>query len=243
MNHEIIISMHIPKTGGITLKNILTDVYGDSFVWVTQTNSPEEAYEKIKHLDLYNIKAIHGHISYGLHEYLPRNIGYKYIVFLRHPYERMLSYHNYILTEPVNEQYKWDSNYGWTRGMSIVEWLSDTKLATQDNGMTRFISGNLNLNTNEVTNKIELEDFYLALRNVEKLYFIGITETFDKSIKLLAEKLNWKCIPKYGVDNSFQDRRHIEDLSIEEQDFICISQLYDLWLYLEVINWISHRKA
>ena len=241
--NEIVISMHIPKTGGITLKNILSDVYGDSFVWVTQTNSPKEAYKKIKHLDLYNVKAIHGHISYGLHEYFPRNIRYKYITFLRHPYERMLSYHNYILTKPVNEEYKWDSNYGWTKKMSIVEWLSDIKIASQDNGITRFLSGNSNLNTDKITNKIELEDSHLAIKNIKKFDFIGITETFDQNIKLLAEELDWEDIPKYGMNNNYQDRRHKEDLSIEEQDFICISQLYDLWLYLEVGNWIYHEKA
>ena len=143
----------------------------------------------------------------------------------------------------MNEQYKWDSNYGWTKGMSIVEWLSDIRLAIQDNGITRFTSGNLNLNTDEITNKMELKDIHLALKNLEKFDFVGTTETFDQGIELLAEKLNWECIPKYGMDNSFPDRRHMEDLSIEEQDFICISQSYDLWLYLEVGRWISQKKV
>lgn len=66
MAHNIVISIHIPKTGGTTLKNILTSVYGDSFLWLTETNSAKRAFERLKGYDLTKIKCVHGHIGYGI---------------------------------------------------------------------------------------------------------------------------------------------------------------------------------
>ena len=175
MPHEIIVSLHIPKTAGVTLKNILTGVYGDSFLWFTETNTARGCYERLRHYDLEKIKCIHSHVAYGIHRYLKTdNITCKYITFIRNPYERLMSFYNYILTQPVNAHYKWDRSYGWDPSMKFKNWLLDCRLAAQNNDEIRFLSGCENLNTDEILYPMSQADYDMALDNLHNFFFIGL---------------------------------------------------------------------
>ena len=229
--HEIIISTHIPKTAGTTLKNILQTVYEDSFIWVQNTHHPGEIANTLKNIDLYNIKVIHGHVSYGLHEYLPNDINYKYITFLRHPGERLLSLYNFIFREDTANIYKWDIKYNWSRDIGFFEWLHDVKIAGQDNGMTRFLSGMNVLNTYDITNKVTKDNYNLAEKNLAKYSFVGLTEFFDFGILELAHALNWDDIPEYEDMYVYPDRLHFKDLTSSEMSEVQESQKFDFYLY------------
>lgn len=228
---DIVISIHIPKTGGTTLRTIFESVYGDSFVWLTQTHSPREAYKLLSSMDLSKVKLIHGHVSYGLHKFLPKDITYKYITFFRDPTDILISYFNFILLNPTNSVYHWDSRFNWMLGMKFRDWLLDRKLASQDNNITRFISGTKNLNTDELINTIGSIDFKVAVRNLTNFYFVGMLDTFTKSIEMLANKLHWSSIPEYGVENKTPHGISKSDLSVEDVDLIKLTQGFDYLLW------------
>lgn len=230
---SIVVSIHIPKTGGTTLKNILSSVYGDSFMWIMETNSARAAFEKIRNRDLDKINCIHGHIGFGIHKYFNlMGIGCKYIVFTRNVVERLLSYYHYILTVPVNTQYKWDSAYGWTANTSFSDWLPSFRVADMDNGLTRFLSGCDNLNTDPLKYRMSLQDYDIAKENLNQLYFTGSVTNFDMDIIRLANALSWESVPTYEINNS---NPHSTEISQADDDLILNSQQYDIDL-LAIMN-------
>jgi len=234
--HEIVVSMHIPKTGGVTLKNILSDVYGEGFLWFTETNSARYTFERLrgyfKEEPSRDIKCIHGHIGYGIHKYLETiGIGCKYILFTRPIGDRLLSYYNYIMTEAVKSHYNWEDRFGWEDGISFMDWLSSCKMADQDNSLTRFLSGCENLNTDPTKYRMCREDYILATENSKNLSFVGSISNFDTEIERLANTLSWEHIPKYGRDNAYPDHRYSKDLTNEELDLINETQRFDIALY------------
>ena len=237
---ELIVSLHIPKTAGITLKNILSDVYGDSFLWFTQTNTARGCYERIRHYDLSKIKCIHSHVAYGIHKYLEADgVKCRYITFIRNPYERLMSLYNYILTDPVNEHYKWDESFGWTREMGFQTWLLDCKLAAQDNDEIRFLSGCENLNTDGIKYNMSQSDFVMARRNLKKFDFVGFTENFDNEIITLAKILGWNSIPEYVRSNVGPVENKMSNLSIAGKNTVRSTNNYSLALW----NHITLKKG
>lgn len=231
--HEIVVSLHIPKTGGVTLKNILTSVYNDRFLWFTETNSARYAYERLRgYGDLTKIDCIHGHIGYGIHRYLEtRGIGCKYILFTRPIADRLLSYYNYIMTDAVKSHYNWEDRFGWADDISFMDWLSSCRMADQDNSLTRFLSGCENLNTDPTKYRMCGEDWNLAIENSKNLSFVGSISNFDTEIERLANALSWENIPEYGRDNAYPDHRYTKDLTNEELDLIEEMQRHDIALY------------
>jgi len=234
---EIIISIHIPKTGGITLKNILSKVYDNGCIWLTKTNSARTAFERLMTFDLEKVECVHGHIGYGIHEYLePLGVKCKYITFVRNPYKRLLSYYNYIFTGPVNEQYKWNESAGWSLDIEFIDWLQDIKLACQDNEITRFLSGCENLNTDKIQYFMKYSDYVLAKKHLENIFFVGSMDSFDNSIFTLSKLLDWKYMPKYGKDNSHQYPKCHNNMNDLEYSTINILQPNDINLYNEIRN-------
>jgi len=226
---EIIISTHIPKCGGTTLKNILNEVYGKGFKWVLQTKFPEEA---IKEINFDTVECIHGHVSYGLHKFFPKEISYKYVTFLRNPYDRLLSFYNFLLqNQNTYIVYDWKNTYGWKQDMPFEDWLADVKIAGQDNDVVRFFSGMSNLNTHEITRKVNAFDFRIADENLKTYDFVGNIEDFDNDIIDLAKLLKWKKIPEYKKDNYFPNRITVDDLTDEEVHLIGKTQFYDIALW------------
>ena len=244
MSHEIIVSLHIPKTAGITLKNILSEVYGDGFLWFPETNTTRGCYERLRHYDLSKVNCIHSHVGYGIHKYLEADgISCKYITFLRNPYERLMSFYNYILTEPVNDHYKWDESFGWSKDTKFKDWLLDRKLAAQDNDEVRFLSGCENLNTNTIKYNMARSDYRMAVRNLGDFSFVGFKENFDNDIISLSKLLNWKSIPEYTKANVGPVENHTRNLSIEDVAVINHTNNYSisLWRYQRRLRHMYER--
>ncbi len=223
MKHEIIISIHIPKTGGVTFKNILQKVYGSSLYYINQSTSVASAANQICEIEWYKTRAIHGHFPYGIHEYFPRNISYRYITFLRHPGERLLSEYNYLL------------EHNYMKIPKILDWIRYNKYYSAvniDNNITRNLNGKLEINTYlGVVNKVSDDDYLLALENLRKFFFVGTTETFDSDIKLLSKLLDWEDIGEYKNSNVSTNKKHFSDLSEKVQKVIFETQQYDFKLW------------
>ena len=244
MTQEIIVSIHIPKTGGTTLKNILASVYGDNFLWFTETNSHRLAFEKLRNSaledKLKDIKCIHGHLGFGIHNYLSyMGIKCKYIIFTRSIEDRLLSYFNYINTDAVKSHYKWDNRFGWDNDMSFFDWLSSCKMADQDNSIVRFLSGCDNLNTDPLKYRMCEQDLELAKKNSKELSFVGSMDNFDADIKILANKLSWGIVPEYGKDNANPDHRYGKDLQREERSLILETQKLDF----SIQRWLDKARV
>ena len=90
-----IVSLHIPKTGGISFRNCLQEIYGKSFT----AHYPElkiqgtEPFEK-----LLEKKCLHGHLI--LDRYREFFEGIPLVTWLRDPVSRSISLYNHILATP-----------------------------------------------------------------------------------------------------------------------------------------------
>ena len=103
---NLLIYLHIPKTGGTTLRDIIQYQYKSNKILTIPTLS--ESKDIINNLSLDREKQldiIQGHLQYGIHKKLNRNI--KYFTMLRDPIKRILSTYYYIISvEEINDVYK-----------------------------------------------------------------------------------------------------------------------------------------
>jgi len=135
-----------------------------------------------KHIGkLNNIQLIQGHTPYGTHHW----IGEKdpaYFSFLREPIARTLSDIEYGRRH---------SFHGFHRilvkaGQDPLERLNLVKdLNYYRNNMTHYLSGNF------YTREINLLDFNIAVDNLWKSTFVGLTEYCEESILIMGRLLGW----------------------------------------------------
>jgi hypothetical protein len=97
LNLEII-SVHVPKTAGITFGNILKQVYGSERIFLDYPwNDPVDPVE------LQNdFQAIHGHFPVSKYQDLPSHI--KRIAWMRNPIDRLISHYFYWKHLPISKQ-------------------------------------------------------------------------------------------------------------------------------------------
>lgn len=102
---DLLIFVHIPKTGGMSLKNIAIRAYGEDRVLYPYYDEDLEDYAKLKKSakKLRRYKALMGHFPYGEHEYFRRR-GI-YITLVRDPIDRFLSFYAWIKNHPEHWLY------------------------------------------------------------------------------------------------------------------------------------------
>lgn len=86
---EVLIFMHIPKTGGTTLRRIIDKQYKPNEIYRTYKNVVKPQGKMTDQ----NIRCIQGHDYFGIHKQI--NKPYKYVTMLRDPVERVISNYYY----------------------------------------------------------------------------------------------------------------------------------------------------
>ena len=199
--NEIIINLHMPKTGGSSFKSILEKVYGSGYLYLEGVNTVESLWNKIKYLDLASISCISGHFPFGIHTHFPDSINCKYITFLRDPIERLMSMWNFNMRTftNVDSSYLMDTN-------NFMIWIQGNGRAFTDNGMVRVLSNMQEAFVDPIVTMVSNDDLEKAKENLSSFYFIGTTETFDLSLERLSKKLNWEKVPYQDKIYSYPDR-------------------------------------
>lgn len=216
------IFIHIPKTAGTTLINIIRNSFSSKTL--LEFNSYDLAkWYKINELPIESLKKyklIYGHMGTGSH--IDLNLTKPYFTFFRNPLERVISYYSYVKRNP-NHRFHNEA----MRTASILGFLKNAKTPEMDNGQTRQIAGvELEVPIGSLDEKI----FELAINNLENHYFfIGLVERFDESILLLKNNLG--IIPYYKSLNVTEKRMQISDLSEEAINFIEKKNRFDIDLY------------
>ena len=177
--------LHIPKTAGSSLRQIIEANYGPDELkvigvhWTTWLRS-EDVLKRIAGKP--RLRAIHGHFSYGLH----RDIGGEaiYVTFLREPQQRVISGYFHLRRHSKNPLRKRVEN------MTLEEYLDSGLVLDVDNGMVRRISGIMD---SVGYGEVRREHLSMALANLRRDFlFVGMLERFDASIYLLGKTLQWR---------------------------------------------------
>lgn len=191
-----VINLHTPKTGGTSLLMLFKEWYGDDNVLSTRTIPTN-----IEH------KVVSGHFSYkeGYEDY-------KWVTFVRHPIDRLMSFYHYTQARGQRAT----RNHWWEiiKNMSLEEWL---ECEQSKNHMTKQFAGLTPFDT------LTEEDAKRAYKNVLQFHFIGLQENFDSDVRRLAFLLRvgeTENIPHMlpskneGVFNIFEDYGNMYDMTL-----------------------------
>tara|TARA_B100000745_G_scaffold265050_1_gene189947 strand:+ start:59 stop:886 length:828 start_codon:yes stop_codon:yes gene_type:complete len=221
---DLFIHLHIPKTGGTTLRDIIQRQYrSEKILMIPKLEESENILKEVSTSQINQLKLIQGHLKYGIHNHFYRRA--KYFAIIRDPISRVLSTYYYVLSQKNNPQNLSTSN----NQMTIYDFVQSGVNPFLINGQTQLISGK----TGEIDNPIiESEElFSLAKENIENDFlFLGITEMFDETILILKNMLGWH-MPYYSIANRTKKKPNYDAVNPTIISFIKEHNQLDIKLY------------
>ena len=191
---ELILFLHIPRTGGTTFRDIVRRQYKQNEI--LEIKHFDNAIGTIKNIPeekIQLLKIVIGHFPFGIHQYFPQTC--KYITLLRHPISRVISTYNYALSNQNHPHHK------EVRKMSITDYIKSEVNIFVDNGQLRIISGVSHSYENPLFGKCDVELVHKAKLNIDKYFLlVGISEKYNQTLLLLKNILGWE-LPFYSIAN------------------------------------------
>lgn len=209
--------MHIPKTGGTTLHNVLSRFYDKSHSLHISSVKTAFREEALKHPhDGFLVK---GHL--GINEALQIPGSYLF-TFLREPVARVISHYYFLKEIPSVKHYEYLNRPETT----IEKFYELGEKKDIDNCLVRYVSGCHDVEFG----KISETHLQLALDNLKnKIDFFGLQEFYDETLVLLASELDWP-LPVYRTKNRTKKK---ETVSPQTMEFIRQANTWDILFYAE----------
>ncbi len=214
----MIVSVHIPKCGGISFEHVLCSIYGKKRVW--------RRYDALAQLGRAGtdrppegVRCIHGHFpSYTFDALAP---DADLVTWLRHPVERVISnYHHFLRhPQPDNPCYRALRE----RNLSLESFAA---LDGMRNEATRYLGG----------------------KPAEAFKFIGIMEKYEESLERFGEIFGVSLPRKVPRENANPQRQsQTYPVTAETYARILALNLQDLRTYeraeADLDAWIRQRAA
>ena len=221
---DLFIHLHIPKTGGTTLRDIIQRQYqAEKILMIPKLDESEDILKEVSTSQINQLKLIQGHLKYGIHNHFHRRA--KYFAIIRDPINRVLSTYYYVLSQKNNPQNLSTSN----NQMTIYDYVQSGVNPFLINGQTQLISGKTGNIDNPIIKSEEL--FSLAKENIANDFlFLGITEMFDETILILKNMLGWH-MPYYSIANRTKNKPNYDAVDPTVISFIKEHNQLDVKLY------------
>ena len=221
---DLFIHLHIPKTGGTTLRDIIQRQYqAEKILMIPKLDESEDILKEVSTSQINQLKLIQGHLKYGIHNHFHRRA--KYFAIIRDPINRVLSTYYYVLSQKNNPQNLSTSN----NQMTIYDYVQSGVNPFLINGQTQLISGKTGNIDNPIIKSEEL--FSLAKENIANDFlFLGITEMFDETILILKNMLGWH-MPYYSIANRTKKKPNYDAVNPTIISFIKEHNQLDIKLY------------
>lgn len=179
-----LIFLHIPKTGGISLRStLLTAVAPHPTFRILHPINDHAMLAAMPIADRRALALVEGHMYYGVHEVLPRPATY--ITLLRDPLARLRSFHRYVSRE------RWHPFHPVINGegLSLSDCVARALTTELDNYMTRSLTS-LDF-ANVPFGAVTPEMLALAKARLDSIQLVGLTERLDDFYSLLCKHLSW----------------------------------------------------
>lgn len=150
--------------------------------------------------DISKYKCVHGHLN--INKYLTVYPEAKLITWLRDPRERVISYYNYWKNKRVNDDNPWHVKFK-KENPTLMQFARDFIFLRQELSI------------------------YLDGVDIEKFFFIGITERFDYDVDRLSSMMGWKknrkyfenkTIKKNNINLTASERKELNSIMESEMD-------------------------
>ena len=225
MNKHLIF-LHIPRSGGLTLSEIIKRQYKrEELFSVPGSKESINKFKRLENKKRQKIKCVFGHFPFGFHNYFSGKSGY--ITMLRDPVDRIISH--YYATVSRKHHYLHDKVV--SENISLKEYVTKGLSFEMSNSQTQLLSGGekkLALDVNGPESRKYLE---IAKKNLVKYFTaVGLTERFDESILLFKKRLGWKNIFYYKINVS-KTRPKKRNVSQDAIDIIKKYNQLDIDLY------------
>lgn len=231
-----IVFMHIPKTGGATVKSLLAKNCNPNYLLKANTEDcRENAQLTFQQGDFTSV--LMGHITLSDIPYQFIHMPFVHFMMLREPVKRIVSLYNYVSNNSKHPQNSEVSP------MSIIDFVnSNAQLLEVHNGQTQRIIGYFGVDP--VKNRVNTDEKMLdTAKSIIQSQFslFGVTEFFAEFMIMMAKLLGWKdifCTPR-NVSSSIYKRspvrtkRLLDINSLTEREIQRIKELnsIDIDLY------------
>lgn len=181
-----VIFLHIGKTAGTTMRQVLRRNFRPSDVMVIRKRGRREetlrGFAELPAELRAQPRLIMGHTVFGLHEHVPRRSVY--ITIVRKPSSLVVSQYRYVLRTPTHRLHE----VATSRGMSLADYIRSGVSMEMDNSQTRAIAGDLSVPYGACTDEM-LER---GKQNIERSFAVaGLTERFEETLILLQKVFGW----------------------------------------------------
>lgn len=189
MPDPAIILLHVPKTGGSTLRTALRWKYPSGMLFAESIYEPLERFGEIPLERRAAARVVSGHLHFGVHDYLPGEAVY--VTMLREPVARVISMYHYIRSDPRHRLHG-----QLTAGMSLEEFVRTGADPGVDNHQTRMLAGVSSGVPGPELEPLGAAELALAKQNLERCLVAGVNERFDETFILMRRALGWR-LPMY----------------------------------------------
>jgi len=199
LKRDKVIFLHIPKTGGSTVRQLIGRQYPPGqTINLTRGNWRTNAMATVNRLtDTPDPLLVMGHFRFGIHAYLPEPDDWTYVTVLRHPIRRVISqYANVTANQhPDERQLR-------LRELDIVTFAGSLSHGER---MTRWLAGlGMTDDPNKTTKDpkpLPVDALERAKHNLRTRFScVGLLEEFPATALMMQQTLGWKSA-HYTVQN------------------------------------------